>query len=465
MPPICPSTVRRSACLQQLSQISAGLNMSQLQPPPPQPLQPSCGRGRARARARARARGITIVTCGRGGGGGGGGTDHPDPPQYQHAADLNDGDATPTPGDDTNFAPSKIRWETVNHDHTTPLVSWLAVHSPDCHILFSDNKKQCDMTISTDCPSGRSKAEIHLVIAKHIFTNDPVYGPQYAVEENRPKFGQAVANCLAYLRGKYKAAIAWFGMTGAGVNPLNPQAKDNPAFSLKTFSSVPGKDRAGGLHMFTQPKTKPIASSSVVCLQPKGKERALDFDPDDLLDDDAPRTTTSNIPNPPADSAPPATFTEAYDPAHDNYDPMYNNYNPVPEELDYTMGGGNWDGGAEDLEMEEDNYGDQSDTWQRLSSKHPYQMSPSPHPTFKPLNHASEYDRCEVAFTGKSHGAIERDEAASVHVWSQEAKALELHLLKAQAKVQSEKAAALHLEIELINLKEVSSSKGGSSST
>ncbi|KAG1805992.1 uncharacterized protein BJ212DRAFT_1209658, partial [Suillus subaureus] len=113
--------------------------------------------------------------------------------------------------------PSKIRWEIVNHDRTTPLVSWLAVHSPNCRILFSDNKKQCNMMISTDCPSGRSKAEIHLVIAKHIFANDPVYGPQYAVEENRPKFGQAIANHLAYLRGKYKAAIARFGMTGTGV--------------------------------------------------------------------------------------------------------------------------------------------------------------------------------------------------------------------------------------------------------
>ncbi|KAG1799641.1 uncharacterized protein BJ212DRAFT_1488228 [Suillus subaureus] len=151
----------------------------------------------------------------------------PPPPQHQHAADLNNEDATITPGDDTNFAPSKIRWETINHDHTTPLVSWLAVHSPDCHVLFSDNKKQHDMMISTNHPSGRSKAELYLVIAKHIFANDPVYGPQYAVEENKPKFGQAVANCLTYLREKYKAVIAWFGMTGTSVNPLDPQAKVN----------------------------------------------------------------------------------------------------------------------------------------------------------------------------------------------------------------------------------------------
>ncbi|KAG1807035.1 uncharacterized protein BJ212DRAFT_1485892 [Suillus subaureus] len=48
---------------------------------------------------------------------------------------------------------------------------------------------------------------------------------------------------------------------------------------------------------------------------------------------------------------------------------------------------------------------------------------------------------------------IERDEAAAIYQHSQEAKALELQLLEAQAKVQMEKQAALQLEIELLKLK------------
>ncbi|KAG1803075.1 uncharacterized protein BJ212DRAFT_1487189 [Suillus subaureus] len=48
---------------------------------------------------------------------------------------------------------------------------------------------------------------------------------------------------------------------------------------------------------------------------------------------------------------------------------------------------------------------------------------------------------------------IECDEAAAIHQHLQEAKALELQLLEAQAKVQMEKQAALQLEIKLLKLK------------
>jgi hypothetical protein len=86
---------------------------------------------------------------------------------------------------------------------------------------------------------------------------------------------------------------------------------------------------------------------------------------------------------------------------------------------------------------------------------------------------ASEYKIAKVNALRQEHdiqfqreqGTIEHTEAVSVHERSQEAKALELRLLEAQAKVQSEKAAALRLEIELINLKEGSSAKGSVSST
>ncbi|KAG1901150.1 uncharacterized protein F5891DRAFT_1187851 [Suillus fuscotomentosus] len=655
MPPICSPTVRHSAHLKQLSKISAGLNMSKLPPPllpllpqPPQPPQPSqpleSSRSRGRARARGRVRGAT-VTRGRGRGGGGGGTDHPDPPQHQSATDLDNNNITDpedwsiTHEDDTSFVPAKIRWDTTDFDGTTILVSWLATHPADCRVLFSDNKKNCSTVIGTDRPLGKSKANIYLVIARHVFENDPTYGTWYAVEGNQPKFKQAIANHLAYLRGKYKAATNRFWMTGAGINPLDPLSqvnlqgkfyfklfklsdqartitaqvssefpwfedldalwKDNPAFAPKTFSSIPGNDCAGALHALTQPKhkqtsrptSKQVAShpanssaaadDSMVCSQEKRKRRAPNFEPNDAPHPTASQdlsNTNSNLDNMDADlndmyadNSPgkgmlPATFIGGHNPP---YDHTYDDFDPVLEERDT----GNWDDGAEELEMEVDNK--EQDNTQRPSNKHPHQRSPSPSHTFKPTHHTPQYDCREAAFTGKSRvaramehgspcakkpvsmsslsantpsasawtftsspgmvsqdsqtslrpswkkaahkrsllgrvqsgtsdvleqvssltndmsyiysakesaseykiakvnalcherniqfqreqGVIERNEAASVHQQSQEAKALELHLLEAQAKVQSEKAAALRLEIELITLKEGSSLK------
>ncbi|KAG2335738.1 hypothetical protein BDR05DRAFT_953853, partial [Suillus weaverae] len=289
--------------------------------------------------------------------------------------------------------------------------------------------------------------------------------------------------------------------------------------------------------------------------------------------------------NPDLDDSPntdtPAAAIEDYDPAYDNYDPMHDDHDPSLEDRDYMMGQGGWDGGAEEMEIGEDNYGEQDDIQQCLCKKRPHQTSPSPPHTFKPTHHTPQYDSREAAFTSKSHiaramncgpprskrpasmastsssapstsactfsssshldskdspplrrpgqlkpshkrsllgrvhsgtsevldqvgsltddmsyiysvkaaaseykivkanvlcqerniqfqceqGLIECNEAASLHERLQEAKALELHLLEAQAKVQSEKAAALRLEIELINLKEGSLAKGSVLST
>lgn len=115
----------------------------------------------------------------------------PPPSQHQPAIDE---DVTTTLRNDDTFAPSKIRWETTNFDGTTPLVTWLTAHPADCCVLFSDNKKRRDITISTNHPSGRIKADIHLTIAKHIFEDNLVY--EYAVVGNQPKFDYAVTNCL-----------------------------------------------------------------------------------------------------------------------------------------------------------------------------------------------------------------------------------------------------------------------------
>ncbi|KAG1903182.1 uncharacterized protein F5891DRAFT_1185816 [Suillus fuscotomentosus] len=612
MPPIRSPTVRHSACLKQLSKISAGLNMSELPPPPLH---------RCHNHHNHHNHNNLWNLCIAGGGLGLGG----ESPQHQSATDLDNNNTTGpedwpiTHEDNTSFVPTKIRWDTTNFDGTTILVSWLAAHPADC--------------------CARVKPDIYLVIARHVFENDPTYGTRYTVEGNQPKFGQAIANCLAYLRGKYKAATDRFGMTGAGVNPLDPLSqvnlrgkfyfklfklsdqartitaqvlseftwfedldalwKDNPAFAPKTFSSIPGNDRTGALHALTQPKHKQTshptgkqvashpanssatADDSMVRSQAKGKGKAPNFEPDDAPHPTASQDLSNTNPNlddmdadlddmytdnSPDKGMPPATFIGGHNPP---YDPTYNNFDPALEERDTR----NWDDGAEELEMEVDN--EEQDNTQCPSNKHPHQRSPSLSHAFKPTHCTPQYDRREAAFTGKSHvarsmdhgsprakkpasmsslsvntpststwtfasspsmvsqdsqtslrpgrkkaahkcslsghvqlgtsdvldqvssltndmsyiysakesaseykiakvnvlchecniqfqweqGVIEHSEAASVHQWSQEAKALELHLLKAQAKVQSEKAAALHLEIELITLKEGSSSK------
>ncbi|KAG2073942.1 hypothetical protein BDR04DRAFT_1116039 [Suillus decipiens] len=382
------------------------------------------------------------------------------------------------------------------------------------------------MTISTNRPSGRIKADIHLVITKHTLEHNPVYGAQYAVAGNQPKFGHTVTNCLTYVFTKKilvsggKQITAQVASEFPWFEDFDALWKDNPAFSPKTFSSAPGKDCAGGLQALTQPTHTHVLDN---------------YNLDDM------NTYLDNM-NPDLDDSPnkgtPAAAIEDYDPAYDNYDPMHDDHDPSLKDCDYMMGHGGWDSSTEEMEMEEDNYGEQDDIQQHLSKKCPHQTFPSLPHTFKPTNHttyapsssahtfssssyldskdspplhrpgqlkpahkcslsghvrsgtsdvldqvgsltddmsyiysakaaASEYKivkvnvlrhECNIQFQHEQ-ATIECTEAASVHERSQEAKVLELRLLKAQAKVQSKKAAALCLEIELINLKEGSSAK------
>lgn len=60
--------------------------------------------------------------------------------------------------------------------------------------------------------------------------------------------------------------------------------------------------------------------------------------------------------------------------------------------------------------------------------------------------------QCDIKFQ-REQADKERSEAAIVHQHAQEAKALKLQVLEAQAKVQVEKRAALQLEIELLKLR------------
>ncbi|KAG1759237.1 hypothetical protein EDD22DRAFT_849403 [Suillus occidentalis] len=244
----------------------------------------------------------TVVTYGRGQGI----IDHPDPPQHQPATDE---DVTATLGDDATFAPFKIRW---------------------------------------------IKADIHLVITRYIFKDNPVYGAQYAVAGNKPKFDHAVTNHLTYLRGIYKSATDQFRMTGTGINPLDPLTKDNLqdqitvqvaseflwfkdldalwkdnlVFSPKTFSSTPGKDCAGGLQVLTQPTPYTTASDTYVLNNSNLDDintNLNDMNPD--LDDSLNKGT-------------PAAAIEDYDSAYDNYDPIHNDHDPSLEDHDYMMGQG-----------------------------------------------------------------------------------------------------------------------------
>ncbi|KAG2348482.1 hypothetical protein BDR05DRAFT_995867 [Suillus weaverae] len=160
-------------------------------------------------------------------------------------------------------------------------------------------------------------------------------------------------------------------MTGAGINPLDPLTKDNlqaqvasefpwfedldvlwkdnPAFSPKTFSSAPGKDCAGGLQALTQPTPHTTASDTCVLNNSNLNDTNANIDDMDMNPDldDSPNKGT------------PAAAIEDYNPAYDNYDPMHDDHDPSLEDCDYTMGQGGWDGGTEEMEMEEDNYGEQ----------------------------------------------------------------------------------------------------------
>ncbi|KAG1804181.1 uncharacterized protein BJ212DRAFT_1304394 [Suillus subaureus] len=243
------------------------------------------------------------------------------------------------------------------------------------------------------------------------------------------------------LREKYKAVTNHFGMTGTSVNPLDPLSKkhyntnldvlwkDNPAFAPKTFSSIPGRDHTGALHVLTEPKCKqtshptgkqvashPANSSattddSMVHSQAKGKERAPNFEPNDTpypTASQTPSNTNPNLNNIDADldnmdtdnsldkGVPPATFIWGHNPP---YDPTYDDSDPALEECDLR----NLDNSTEELEMEVDN--EEQDDTQCPSNKHPHQRSPSLFHTFKPTNHTSQYHCHEVAFTGKSHTA------------------------------------------------------------
>ncbi|KAG2335919.1 hypothetical protein BDR05DRAFT_953728 [Suillus weaverae] len=216
---------------------------------------------------------------------------------------------------------------------------------------------------------------------------------------NQPKSGQAIANCLTNkslrkIAVQVSSEFPWF-------EDLDALWKDNPAFAPKTFSSVPGKDCAGGLHVLTQPKCKQTscttgkqvashpanssttADDSMVHSQAKGKERASNFEPNDTshpttsqffsntnpnlndintdldnintdldnintdldnMDTDLDDFNADNL----LDKGVPPTLIGGHDPP---YDHTYDNFDPALEECNPR----NWNDGGEEMEVKVDN--------------------------------------------------------------------------------------------------------------
>ncbi|KAG1866352.1 hypothetical protein C8R48DRAFT_772450 [Suillus tomentosus] len=261
-------------------------------------------------------------------------------------------------------------------------------------------------------------------------------------------------------------------------------------------SQAKGKGRAPNF----EPNDAPHPTTSQDLSNTNPNLDDMDADLDDMYAD--------NLPD---KGVPPATFIGGHNPP---YDPTYDDFDPALEERDTR----NWDDGAEELEMEHgsprtkklvsmsSSSANTTSTSARTFASSPSMVSQdsqtSLRPGWKKAVHKRSLSGCvqlgmsdvleqvssltdnmsyiysakesaskyKIAKVNVLHherdiqfqqeqGVIERSEAASVHQWSQEAKALKLRLLEAQAKVQSEKAVALHLEIELITLKEGSLSK------
>ncbi|KIK20632.1 hypothetical protein PISMIDRAFT_12834 [Pisolithus microcarpus 441] len=154
-----------------------------------------------------------------------------------------------------------VQWDTTR---TNQLVTWLLAHAADRHILFHDKNtgesSHAPPAAPGDKPSGHNKKEVRLTIASHIFTNDPIYGGQWAA--NLERFQVSVMNRLISLKDKYHEHVKRLNQTGAGIAPgtdnlretiINsfPHFEDpdsiwrgNPSFDARPFTSNQQTNRA-----------------------------------------------------------------------------------------------------------------------------------------------------------------------------------------------------------------------------
>ncbi|KAG2100376.1 uncharacterized protein F5147DRAFT_776934 [Suillus discolor] len=173
-----------------------------------------------------------------------------------------------------------ISWQAVPQ-RTNRLVDYLIGHPPDCRILFASEKKNPANCEAEGRPSGKDKNEIHAVIARVIFSDDPQYAVLYTSNPN--KFRDSVYNRIVALRTKFRDIRAEFESTGAGISAHRFRDKrkyekdfpwydqlysiwgSHPSFSAKTSSSKPGVDHTSDLFSLTRPSggsLRPPASPS-----------------------------------------------------------------------------------------------------------------------------------------------------------------------------------------------------------
>ncbi|KAG1891591.1 uncharacterized protein F5891DRAFT_1197708 [Suillus fuscotomentosus] len=161
-----------------------------------------------------------------------------------------------------------ISWQVVPQ-WTNRLVDYLVGHPPDCRILFTSEKKNPANHEAEGHPSRKDKHEIHAVIARVIFSDDPQYAVLYASNPNKfwdsadsgwkvnaPK--RCNAEPKRYQVGKYEKDFPWY-------DQLYSIWGSHPSFSAKMSSSKPGVDHASDLFSLTCPSggsLRPPASSS-----------------------------------------------------------------------------------------------------------------------------------------------------------------------------------------------------------
>jgi len=97
------------------------------------------------------------------------------------------------PKQDTSSTVDSVYWERYPH-LTERLLSWLISHPSDRVILFYDRRATQEGTPLQEKPSGCHKKDVHTVLAREIFSGDPVYGRTYASQPD--KFATAVQSRL-----------------------------------------------------------------------------------------------------------------------------------------------------------------------------------------------------------------------------------------------------------------------------
>ncbi|KIN96524.1 hypothetical protein M404DRAFT_105014, partial [Pisolithus tinctorius Marx 270] len=155
-------------------------------------------------------------------------------------------------------------WERYPH-LTSTLLSWLLQHPADRAVLFSSAKQRSaqEGSASLGKPHGRTKKEIHAVVAKVLFANDPEYCSGYEMQPEK-------------LKKRYREQLDRFKSTGGGIIPgdarypnllvdaiahfpwfeeCDQMWRGIPSIDTQPQNSTPGLDRAGNFLAIIQPNS------------------------------------------------------------------------------------------------------------------------------------------------------------------------------------------------------------------